>query len=98
MAFYLSTPAYSRVFELHDWGDKAAKAATLSKAGRWDELAAVVDDELLHTVATIGLHDTIADQLRERYGPRMDRIEFSTPATTEAEADVCRELVRAIQA
>ena len=98
VAFYLSTPAYSRVFELHDWGDKAAKAATLSKAGRWDELASVVDDELLHTVATIGLHDTIADQLRERYGPRMDRIEFSTPATNGAEADLCRELVRAIQA
>ena len=47
VAFYLSTPAYRRVFDLHEWGEQAERAATLSKAHRWDELSALVDDEML---------------------------------------------------
>ncbi len=98
VAFYLSTPAYRRVFELHGWEDEADRAASLSKAGRWEELATVVDDEILHTVATIGTHDTIAAQLRERYWPRCDRIEFSIPVTDEASAERCRDLLDAVRA
>ncbi len=79
VGFYLSTPAYRRVFELHDWGDLADRAAVSSKSGRWDELAAMVPDEVLHTVATIGTHDRIVAKLRDRYGARVDRIEFSIP-------------------
>ena len=78
-AFYLSTPAYRRAWEIHDWGDQADKAAALSKAQRWEELALVVDDEMLHTVATLGTYDTIGKQLHDRYGAIIDRIEFSIP-------------------
>ena len=93
VAFYLSTPAYRRVFELHGWEDEADRAASLSKAGRWEELATVVDDEILHTVATIGAHDTIAAQLRDRYGSCCDRIEFSFPVTVEGSAERCGDLL-----
>ncbi len=78
-AFYLSTPAYRRAWQIHDWGDQADKAAALSKAQRWEELALVVDDEMLHTVATLGTYDTIGKQLHDRYGAIIDRIEFSIP-------------------
>jgi probable F420-dependent oxidoreductase len=98
VAFYLSTPAYRRVFELHEWGAPAEQAAALSKAGRWDELTAVVDDEMLHTVATVGTHATIADQLRERYRSRVDRIEFSIPVHTTDDADTLRHLLAAVRA
>ncbi len=93
VAFYLSTPAYRRVFELHDWGELAERAAVLSKAGRWDELAEVVPDEVLHTVATIGTNDEIADRLRARYGDRVDRIEFSIPVADDADAEVLGDLL-----
>ncbi len=81
-AFYLSTPAYRRAWEVHDWGEAADRAAATSKAQRWDELPAIVDDEMLHTVATIGTFDTIGQQLRDRYAGIIDRIEFSIPVTT----------------
>ena len=87
VAFYLSTPAYRRVFELHGWQDEADRAATFSKAGRWSDLASLVDDTMLHTVATIGTHQTIASQLRDRYGPRVDRIEFSIPIAGRSDAE-----------
>ncbi|MEM9564054.1 MAG: TIGR03617 family F420-dependent LLM class oxidoreductase [Actinomycetota bacterium] len=98
VAFYLSTPAYRRVFELHEWGDLAERAAVLSKEGRWDELAAVVPDEVLHTVATLGTHDEIADRLRSRYGDRVDRIEFSIPVADDGDAEVLGDLLRRLRA
>lgn len=88
VGFYLSTPSYRRVFELHDWADLAARAASLSKAQKWEELAAMVPDEVLHTVATIGTHDTIVGQLSDRYGDRVDRIEFSIPIASPSDAEV----------
>ena len=93
VAFYLSTPAYRRVFELHDWGDLADKAAALSKAQQWEELATMVPDEVLHTVATLGTHDAIVGLLTERYGTRVDRIEFSIPVASEADADLLSHLL-----
>lgn len=98
VAFYLSTPAYRRVFELHEWGDLAERAAVLSKEGRWDELAAVVPDEVLHTVATLGTHDEIADRLQSRYGDRVDRIEFSIPVADDGDAEVLGDLLRRLRA
>lgn len=93
VAFYLSTPAYRRVFELHDWGDLADKASALSKAQKWEELASMVPEEVLHTVATIGTHDTIASQLKQRYGNRVDRLEFSIPVKSPNDAEVLRGLI-----
>jgi probable F420-dependent oxidoreductase len=97
VAFYLSTPAYRRVFDLHDWGDLAERAAGLSKAQRWEELATMVPDEVLHTVATLATHDEIADRLVARYGDRVDRIEFSIPVESEADAELLGDLLACLR-
>lgn len=93
VAFYLSTPAYRRVFDLHDWGDLADKAAALSKAQQWDELSTMVPDEVLHTVATLGTHGDIVRLLTDRYGERVDRIEFSIPVAGDADAELLCHLL-----
>ena len=97
VAFYLSTPSYRRAFELHGWGDIAEQASRLSKAQNWDALPALVDDEMLHTVATLGTHETIAEQLRERYSERVDRIEFSMPVTSPEEAEVYGHILTSLR-
>lgn len=97
VGFYLSTPSYRRVFDLHDWGDLADKAAVLSKSQRWEELAAMVPDEVLHTVATIGTHETIVDRLVDRYEDRVDRIEFSIPIKGPADAEVFGSMLARLQ-
>ena len=97
VAFYLSTPSYRRAFEVHGWADVAARASVLSRQQRWEELPGLVDDEMLHTVATIGTYDEIADRLNERYADRVDRIEFSVPVHGPADADAFRAILAALR-
>lgn len=97
VSFYLSTPSYRRTFELHEWGDIARQASELSRAQRWDELSALVTDEMLHTVATIGTYDEIADKINDRYSNRVDRIEFSTPVNNEDDAETLKEILAQIR-
>jgi probable F420-dependent oxidoreductase len=87
VAFYLSTPSYRRTFRLHGWEDIAERASGLARERRWDDLPALVSDEMLHTVATLGTYDEIAGRLRDRYAGRVDRIEFSTRVETENDAE-----------
>ena len=96
VSFYLSTPSYRRTFELHGWGDVARQASELSRARRWDDLPRLVSDEMLHTVATIGTYDEIADKLNERYVGRVDRIEFSTPVNSQDDAETLRQILTQI--
>lgn len=98
VAFYLSTPSYRGAFEIHGWGDVARQASELSRAQRWDELPGLVDDEMFHTVATVGTYDEIASKLRERYEGRVDRIEFSIPVNQPDDLTTLQSLLTAIRA
>ena len=97
VAFYLSTPSYRRTFELHGWGDIAEKASRLSKARDWDTLPTLVDDEMLHTVATLGTYDNIGARLDDRYGRRVDRIEYSMAVTNTEEEEVLAGILKEIR-
>ena len=66
LAFYATTPAYQPVFELHGYGDLCSEVGPLARQGRWDEMAGLVDDELIETVAVVGEPHQIADRIRER--------------------------------
>lgn len=93
VAFYLSTPSYRRTFRVHGWEDVAKQASSFAREQRWEDLPHLVTDEMLHTVATIGTHDEIAAKLVERYGHRVDRIEFSIPVRTPDDEVVLRGLL-----
>lgn len=66
LAFYATTTAYRPVFELHGYGDLHTEARELSRAGRWDDMGRLVDDELIDTIAVVGEPHQIADQVRSR--------------------------------
>jgi probable F420-dependent oxidoreductase len=93
VSFYLSTPSYRRPFELHGWLESARQASVLAREGRWNELPGLVDDEMLHTVATLGTHDEIADKLNDRYADRVHRIEFSIPCHDAGDVATLRDIL-----
>ncbi len=74
IAFYGSTPAYRPVLELHGWGDLQDNLNALSKRGRWDEMAALIDDEVLTTFAVVGAPEEVATEVVRRYGDVAHRI------------------------
>jgi probable F420-dependent oxidoreductase len=77
IAFYASTPAYAAAFEAHGLGALAQKLTAYARAQRWEEMPQFIDDDALHTYATVGTWDDIADRLRARYGPVVTHAEFS---------------------
>ncbi len=93
VAFYLSTPTYRRAFAVHGWTDVAKAASALARQQRWDELPSLVDDEMLHTVATIGTYDEITGMLRRRFSGMVDRIEFSIPVAGDEDSARLRDLI-----
>jgi hypothetical protein len=68
----------------------------LTKEGRWDDLAAVVDDTMLSTLAVRGTPDQVAVGLRDRFGQRADRVAVTMPYGVRD--DTLGALVDAMQA
>ncbi len=79
ISFYGSTPAYRPVLDLHGWGGLQDELNTMSKQGKWQEMAEVVDDEILNTFAVVGEPETVAPELHRRYGDVIQRISFYAP-------------------
>ncbi|HEU5152904.1 MAG TPA: TIGR03617 family F420-dependent LLM class oxidoreductase [Iamia sp.] len=97
IAFYGSTPAYRPVLELHGWGDLQPELNQLSKAGRWDEMTGLIDDEVLHTFAITGTPKEVGAGVVERYGQLVTRASIYTP-NHHVPAELMAELLDAARA
>jgi probable F420-dependent oxidoreductase len=79
IAFYASTPAYRGVLESRGWGDLQPELNRLSKRGKWMEMTALIDDEILEAIAVCGARDEIAARVRARCGDFADRVSLVAP-------------------
>jgi probable F420-dependent oxidoreductase len=79
VGFYGSTPAYAPVLETEGRGHLHPELRRLSREGRWDDMAALIDDDLLDAVVLRGDPATVAGRLRQRFGGEADRVALSTP-------------------
>jgi probable F420-dependent oxidoreductase len=77
LAFYGSTPAYASTLECHGWGDLHPELNRLSKAGRWEEMAGLIDDDVLEAIAVVGEPASIAPQLRARLDGIADAVSIT---------------------
>ena len=85
VAFYASTPAYLAAFETQGHGAVARQLQGLSRAQRWEEMPALVDDAMLEAYAVIATHDELAAKLKARYGAVATDLELALPAATAAD-------------
>ncbi|BBY26973.1 TIGR03617 family F420-dependent LLM class oxidoreductase [Mycolicibacterium sediminis] len=86
LAFYGSTPAYRPVLDAHGWGDLQPELNAMSKQGRWQEMATLIDDEVLHTIAACGTPTEVAAHIRDRVDGISDRICLYQPGPIAVEA------------
>ncbi|MBS0643894.1 MAG: TIGR03617 family F420-dependent LLM class oxidoreductase [Proteobacteria bacterium] len=97
VAFYGTTPAYWGVFELHGYGDLGRELNAMSKAGKWNELASRVPDDLVHLFAAVGTHKELPGTIAERFGGLSDAINLradAQSADTNVPPDVIQEIKR----
>lgn len=73
VAFYGSTPAYKPVLDSINAGELQAELNTMSKQGRWDDMGTLITPDILKEFAVIGEPQTIAGQIKSRYGDLIDR-------------------------
>ena len=97
IAFYCSTPAYRRAFEIHGLGDLATELSQLSKAGRWNEMPERISDDILHEYVAVGTYDQIGDILVDRFDGVVTSIEFSIAARDEHVQAILQDLVQKIR-
>ncbi|MFP6639539.1 MAG: TIGR03617 family F420-dependent LLM class oxidoreductase [Myxococcota bacterium] len=77
LAFYGSTPAYRSTVDAHGWGDLHLELNRMSKQGLWDDMAALISDEILETIAVVGPRDEIAGRLHERLDGLADGVSLT---------------------
>jgi probable F420-dependent oxidoreductase len=96
LAFYASTPAYRPVLELHGWGDVQNAAHQLTREGRWQDLGALITDDILNTFAVVSADiEQVPALLAQRYAGLIDT--WMCTVNT-GDADLQRRLVAAVQA
>ena len=74
IAFYGSTPAYKGVLDLHGWGDLQPELNRLSKLGRWDDMAGLIEPDMLDAFAVMGDPAAVASEIKTRFGGLIDRV------------------------
>jgi probable F420-dependent oxidoreductase len=79
IGFYGSTPAYAAVLSTESRAGLHRDLRRHSREGRWDEMAALVDDDLLDAIVVRGDPDQVAKRLVARFGSFADRVALSTP-------------------
>lgn len=97
LAFLYSTPAYAPTLELYGWEDLGPRLRELTRRERWDDLGAVLSDEVLDTLVPTGSFDDLPGLLVQRFAGLGQGITVPVPAD-EADDDRFAGVVAALQA
>jgi probable F420-dependent oxidoreductase len=79
ISFYASTPTYLTVLEAHGWQDVGERLGTMAREKKWQEMPALITDEMLAAFAIEAAPDEIGPALRERYEGLIDRVALYLP-------------------
>ena len=97
ISFYASTPSYRSVLEASGW-DFGEKLHAMSKRGEWDKMPEAVPEEALEGVGVIAPIDRLAAAIKERYGPRVQRVGFYTIGSALFDdRDALRQVISELQ-
>lgn len=94
LSFYGSTPAYRPVLDLHGYGELQPELNGLSKQGRWQDMAGLIDDALLDLIVAHGTPQRVAATITARTAGISDRVALYQPfpMADASLAEVCASL------
>ena len=79
IAFYASTRTYKPVMDVHGWGDVTLELHRLSLKGMWQEMTALITDEMLNAFAIFGSYDALPALIEKRYGGWASSVDLGVP-------------------
>ena len=74
------------MLEVHGWGDLQPELNALSKQGRWQEMGALIDDDVLHTIAACGTPKEVAAHISDRVDGVADEVCVYQPGPIEVDS------------
>jgi probable F420-dependent oxidoreductase len=97
LAFYASTPSYRPVMALHGWGEIAARLSVHAARSEWDQMPALVTDEMLAEFCLVVDESRLAQELGERYRGIATRLSLYAPLVPGEKDDFWRTLTAAFR-
>jgi probable F420-dependent oxidoreductase len=85
IAFYASTPTYRRVLDLHGWAELGDELNLLSRSTRddkWEAMGGLIDDTVLNSFAVAAEPESVAAEIKRRFGGLANRVTFYPPHRT----------------
>ena len=79
ISFYASTPPYRPVFELEGWGDAADQLKSAAAAARWNEMPALITDEMFDRLVLRGAWSELPEKILRKYAGLLDRVSYYFP-------------------
>ncbi|MFO7538754.1 MAG: TIGR03617 family F420-dependent LLM class oxidoreductase, partial [Chloroflexota bacterium] len=76
ISFYMSTPAYRVVVEMHGWQEAAFKLSKMARRGQWADMPALISDEMLAEFAVRGPWADLPGLVRAKYNGLLDRVSY----------------------
>ena len=73
IAFYAGTAAYRRVMQLHGWSSLAEDLSGMARDGLWEEMPAMISDDVLNEIAIVAEPQNVLSAIEERYSGLADR-------------------------
>lgn len=98
IAFYASTPSYRRVFALHGWKDIAEELSGLAARKKWDQMPALIDDDILATFTVVADPEEVSAALLDRYQNLADRLYLYIPFVPGERDEFWRRLLSEMRA
>jgi len=84
VALYASTRTYLPILALHGLEELNQRLHALTVAGKWQDMPALVSDDVVRIFAACGTYTDIAGIVATRWGGAADSIELNFPAETPA--------------
>lgn len=76
IALYASTPEYEKILDMHGWEVDLSAFIGMAREGRWQEMGALVSDEMLDAYAVVATPPDLPGALRSRFGGQVGRIQL----------------------
>ena len=98
ISFYMSTPSYRIVPEMHGWEATAIELSKMARAGEWADMPAKITDEMLSEFAVSGTWAELPNVVRNRYGDMIDRVSYYIPYVPGERDEAWRTTIEAFSA